>query len=92
MRYGHKECATEYYFSILDLMSSDTEKGNNPMSFKFLVGQTVGYTPIGEKEACSFTIVRQMPREDQAFDLCYRIKSETDAHERNVLECHLSPM
>jgi hypothetical protein len=59
------------------------------MSFKFLVGQTVEYTPIGEKKAGLFKIVRQMPKEDQAIDAYYRIKSETEAHERNVLECHL---
>ena len=61
------------------------------MSFKFLVGQTVEYTPIGEKKAGLFKIVRQMPKEDQAIDAYYRIKSEAEAHERNVLECQLSP-
>ena len=60
------------------------------MSFKFLVGQAVEYTPIGEKKAGLFKIVRQMPKEDQAIDAYYRIKSETEAHERNVLECQLS--
>ena len=34
--------------------------------------------------------VRQMPEEEQAFDLRYRIKSEAEAYERNVLECQLS--
>jgi hypothetical protein len=67
-----------------------TQKGRNLMSFKFLVGQTVEYTPIGEKKAGLFKIVRQMPKEDQAIDAYYRIKSETEAHERNVLECQLS--
>ena len=38
------------------------------MSFKFLVGQAVEYTPIGEKKAGLFKIVRQMPKEDQAID------------------------
>jgi hypothetical protein len=62
----------------------------NPMSFKFFVGQAVEYTPIGEKTAALYRIVRQMPKEDQATDLTYRIKSETEAYERNVLECQLS--
>jgi hypothetical protein len=31
-----------------------------------------------------------MPREEQAIDLTYRIKSETEAYERKVLECRLS--
>ena len=31
-----------------------------------------------------------MPLEEQAFDLRYRIKSNTEAYERNVLECQLS--
>ncbi len=61
------------------------------MSFKFLVGQAVEYTPIGEKNPGLFKIVRQMPQEDQAIDLYYRIKSEAENHERNVAECHLNP-
>jgi hypothetical protein len=28
---------------------------------------------------------------EQAADLKYRIKSEAEVYERNVLECHLSP-
>ena len=56
------------------------------MSFKFLVGQAVEYTPIGEKVAGFYRIKRQMPREEQAFDLRYCIKSEAEAYERNVLE------
>jgi hypothetical protein len=62
----------------------------DPMSFKFLVGQAVEYTPIGEKVAGFYRIKKQMPREEQAFDLRYRIKSEAEAFERNVLECQLS--
>jgi hypothetical protein len=31
-----------------------------------------------------------MPREEQAIDLKYLIKSEAEAYERNVLECQLS--
>ena len=59
------------------------------MSFKFFVGQTVEYTPAGEKTAGLYKIVRQMPKEEQAFDLRYLIKSEAEAYERNVLECQL---
>ena len=61
------------------------------MSFKFLVGQAVEYTPIGEKKPGLFKIVRQMPEEDQASDVYYRIKSEAEGHERNVAECYLTP-
>jgi hypothetical protein len=60
------------------------------MSFKFLVGQTVEYTPIGHKKASLYVVTRRMPMEEQAFDLRYRIKCETEAYERNVLECQLS--
>jgi hypothetical protein len=60
------------------------------MSFKFLVGQAVEYTPVGEKTAGLYKIVRQMPKEEQAFDLRYVIKSEAEIYARNVLECQLS--
>jgi hypothetical protein len=60
------------------------------MSFKFFVGQAVEYTPTGEKIAGLYKIMRQMPKEDQAADLRYRIKSDAEDYERNVLECHLS--
>ena len=60
------------------------------MSFKFCVGQAVEYTPIGEKAAGLYKIIRQMPREEQALDLKYCIKSEAEVYERNVLECQLS--
>jgi hypothetical protein len=60
------------------------------MSFKFLVGEVVEYTPIGEKMAGLYKILRQMPDEDQATDLRYRIKSESEAHERNVPESMLT--
>jgi len=59
------------------------------MHFKFFVGQAVEYTPIGEKTAGLFKIVRQMPEEDAA-ELKYRIKSKTEAHERSVPESQLS--
>ena len=60
------------------------------MSFKFSVGQAVEYTPIGEKKPGLYTISRQMPAEEQATDLKYRIKSETEPYERNVPESQLS--
>ena len=62
------------------------------MSFKFSVGQAVAYTPIGEKKAGLYKVTRQMPQEEQAVDLRYRIKSEAEVYERNVLECHLSSL
>jgi len=60
------------------------------MSFKFSVGQAVEYTPIGEKKAGLYKIIRQMPKEEQAADLKYRIKSEAETYERSVLEWQLS--
>jgi hypothetical protein len=60
------------------------------MSFKFSVGQAVEYTPIGEKTPGLYTISRQMPAEEQATDLKYRIKSETEPYERSVPESLLS--
>jgi hypothetical protein len=60
------------------------------MSFKFFVGQAVEYTPIGDKTAGLYKIMRQMPQEEQAFDLKYLIRSEAEAYDRNVLECQLS--
>jgi hypothetical protein len=60
------------------------------MSFKFFVGQAVEYTPIGEKTAGLYKIMRQMPEED-ATELKYRIKSETEAYERTVPESQLTP-
>jgi hypothetical protein len=60
------------------------------MSFKFSVGQAVEDTPIGEKKGGPYKIMRQMPKEAQALDLKYVIKSEAEPYERNVLECQLS--
>jgi hypothetical protein len=60
------------------------------MSFKYFVGQAVEYTPVGEKTAGLYKIIRQMPSEDLATDLRYRIKSEAEAHERVVSESTLS--
>ena len=39
------------------------------MSFKFFVGQAVEYTPIGERTAGLYKVIRRMPQEEQAFDL-----------------------
>ena len=66
------------------------QQERDPMFFKFLVGQAVEYTPIGEKAAGLYKITRRMPREEQAIDLKYCIKSQAEAYERNVLECQLS--
>ena len=60
------------------------------MTFKFCVGQAVEYTPLGEKKAGLYKIMRQMPEEEKAFDLRYLIKSETEAFARNVAECQLN--
>ena len=60
------------------------------MSFKFLVGQAVEYMPIGAKRPGLYKVTRQMPEEQQSADLKYRIKSEAEVYERNVLECQLS--
>jgi hypothetical protein len=60
------------------------------MAFKFFVGQTVEYTPIGEKIAGLYKIIRQMPEGEQATELNYRVQSEAEAHERNVSESQLS--
>ena len=60
------------------------------MTFKFSVGQEVEYTPIGEKKAGVYKVTRQMPQEEQAIDLKYRIKSAAELYERNVLECQLN--
>jgi hypothetical protein len=59
------------------------------MSHKFAVGQAVEYKPAGAKIAL-FTVIQQMPEEFQAIDRKYRIKSEHEQFERNVLECDLS--
>ncbi len=60
------------------------------MSFKYTVGQAVEYTPMGMKAAGLYRVIRRMPMEEHAIDLRYLIKSETEAYERNVLECQLS--
>ena len=60
------------------------------VSHKFAVGQVVEYKPIGKKVGL-FKVVRQMPEEFQAADWKYRIRSDQEGFERNVLECDLSP-
>lgn len=60
------------------------------MAHKFSIGQAVEYKPIGAKVGY-FRVVRQMPEEFQAIDRKYRIKSDQEPFERNVLECDLSP-
>ena len=60
------------------------------MAYKFSVGQTVEYKPIGAKVGY-FKVVRQMPEEPQAIDRKCRIKSDQESFERNVLECDLTP-
>jgi hypothetical protein len=60
------------------------------MSFKFSVGQAVEYWPAGQKVAGLYTIIRQMPTEENAFDLKYLIKSKAEMYERIVHECDLS--
>ena len=59
------------------------------MTFKYQVGQSVEYKPIG-RGAELFSVVRQMPDEHNAVDRRYRIKSERESFERNVMECDLS--
>lgn len=59
------------------------------MSHKFAVGQAVEYKPTGAKVGL-FKVIRQMPEEFQAIDRKYRIKSDHEGFERNVLECDLS--
>ena len=58
------------------------------MSFKFNVGQAVEYKPTGGLLGL-YTVIRQMPEEFRAFDRKYRIKSQREGFERNVLECDL---
>jgi hypothetical protein len=60
------------------------------MAHKFKVGDAVEYKAVGAKTTV-FRVVRQMPEEFKAFDWKYRIKSDQETFERNVLECDLSP-
>jgi hypothetical protein len=58
------------------------------VAHKFRVGDVVEYKAAGSK-ARVFRVVRQMPEEFQAYDWKYRIKSDQEGFERNVLECDL---
>lgn len=58
------------------------------MAFRFAVGQAVEYKPTGGTVGL-FRVVRQMPEEFRAIDRVYRIKSDSENFERNVLECDL---
>jgi hypothetical protein len=56
-------------------------------SHKFAVGQTLRFSPsLGEdsRRKGRYKVVRQLPEAGNAFQ--YRIKSETDGHERVVRE------
>ena len=56
----------------------------------FLLARRLSTRPSARITAGLYKIVRQMPEEEQAFDLKYLIKGEAEAYERNVLECQLS--
>jgi hypothetical protein len=60
------------------------------MAFKFDMGQSVEYKPVGGKIGL-FQVTRQMPEEFRAVDRKYRIKGSGEGFERSVLECDLSP-
>ena len=60
------------------------------MAFKFSIGQAVEYKPMGHP-AGQFEVVRHMPKEDNAPDPKYRIKSLKEGFERTVNEADLSP-
>jgi hypothetical protein len=60
------------------------------MAHKFKPGDVVEYKAVGAKTSL-FRVVRLMPEEFQAYDWKYRIKSDEESFERNVLECDLSP-
>lgn len=60
-------------------------------SHKFTVGQTVLYSPGSRSSSASggrYKVVRLLPAE--ANDYQYRVKSNTDGHERVVKESQLS--
>jgi hypothetical protein len=59
------------------------------MTFKYLVGQLVEFSPPSEMPAL-YRIARQMPVEDGRIDLAYLIKPERQGFSRVVLECNLS--
>ena len=64
--------------------------GRKKIAFKFDMGQSVEYKPVGGKIGL-FQVTRQMPEEFQAFDRKCRIKGSGEGFERCVLECDLRP-
>ena len=57
----------------------------NMTTHKFAVGQTLHFSPGQRGEGKGrYKVVRQLPETDGVFQ--YRIKSETDGHERVVRE------
>jgi hypothetical protein len=60
------------------------------VAHKFKVGDLVEYKAVGSKVS-AFRVVQQMPEEFKAYDWKYRIKSDQESFQRNVLECDLSP-
>jgi hypothetical protein len=93
---GGQHSAATSHRTIAALSDADTVAAlflrtqSDQMSFKFLVGQNVEYTPIGDKTPGLYKIIRQMPEEQQAAELQYLIKSETESYERNVPESMLT--
>ena len=68
-----------------------TTTGKEPSCLlSFLLDKLLSTLRLAGKKAGLYKVIRQMPEEEQAADLKYRIKSKTEAYERNVLECHLS--
>ena len=59
------------------------------MSFKYAIGQTVEYGPMG-KSVGRFTVGRHMPIEDGDGERKYRIKSISEGFERTVAEHDLT--
>jgi hypothetical protein len=59
------------------------------MDYKFLVGQDVSYSPVGERVG-AFTVLRLMPENDNIADARYLIKSKSEHFERVVMEYDLS--
>ena len=74
---------------IRSVLFSGANRKHQNMTYKFAVGQAVEYKPPGAKVGL-FRVIRQMPEELQAIDRKYRIKSDHEGFERNVLECDLS--
>ena len=60
------------------------------MAFKFFIGQAVEYKSTGHPPGL-FKVVRHLPQEDRTSARKYRIKSMSEAFERTVNECDLSP-